>query len=168
MKNQFDTLFLDRDGVINVKIDNEYIVKYSDFEFIPGVLSAIQKLSSIFNRIIIITNQQGIGKKLMTEQDLGCLHEMMLVDIEQVGGKIDKIYYCPHLASENCECRKPRSGMIIQAIKDFSDINIESSYLIGDSDSDIEAGEQEHLYTVKVDNEYTLSKWCNELLSVIQ
>ena len=133
MRTYFDTLFLDRDGVINVKIDNEYIVKYSDFEFIPGVLSAIQKLSSIFKRIIIVTNQQGIGKKLMTEQDLLYLHEKMLIEIEQVGGKIDRIYYCPHLASANCECRKPKSGMIIQAIEDFPSIDSEFSYLIGDS-----------------------------------
>ena len=164
----FDTLFLDRDGVINVKIDNEYIVKYSDFEFIPGALLAIQKLSSIFKRIIIVTNQQGIGKKLMTEQDLLYLHEKMLIEIEQVGGKIDRIYYCPHLASANCECRKPKSGMIIQAIEDFPSIDSKFSYLIGDSDSDIEAGKQEHLHTVKVDNEYTLAKWCEELLSVIE
>ena len=167
MKNKFNTLFLDRDGVINVKIENEYIVKSSDFEFLPGALLAIKKLSSIFNRIIIITNQQGIGKKLMTEQDLLCLHEKMLVEIEQVGGKIDRIYYCPHLASSNCECRKPKSGMIIQAIEDFPSIDSEFSYLIGDSDSDIEAGKQEHFHTVKVDNEYTLAKWCEELLSVI-
>jgi histidinol-phosphate phosphatase family protein len=168
MTNQFDTLFLDRDGVINVKIDNEYIVKSSDFEFMPGVLSSIQKLSSIFKRIIIVTNQQGIGKKVMTEQDLAHLHEEMLVEIEQVGGRIDRIYYCPHLVSENCECRKPKSGMIIQAFFDFPDIKSKFSYLIGDSDSDIEAGKQEHLQTVKVDNEYTLSKWCDELFLIIQ
>ena len=168
MKNKFNTLFLDRDGVINVKIENEYIVKSSDFKFLPGALLAIKELSSIFNRIIIITNQQGIGKKLMTEQDLLYLHEKMLIEIVQIGGKIDRIYYCPHLASANCECRKPKSGMIIQALEDFPDIESEYSYLIGDSDSDIEAGKQEHLHTIKVDNDYTLSKWCDELLSVIQ
>ena len=104
----------------------------------------------------------------MTEQDLMCLHEKMLFEIEEGGGKIDRIYYCPHLASSDCECRKPKSGMIIQAMEDFPSINSEFSYLIGDSDSDIEAGKREHLHTVKVDNEYTLSKWCDELLSVIQ
>jgi histidinol-phosphate phosphatase family protein len=131
-------------------------------------LSAIQKLSTIFKRIIIVTNQQGIGKKLMTEQDLLHLHEKMLVEIEQVGGKIDRIYYCRHLIAANCECRKPKSGMIIQAIEDFPNIDSEYSYLIGDSDSDIVAGKHQHLHTVKVDSEYTLSRWCNELLSVIK
>lgn len=166
MRNKFDTLFLDRDGVINVQINNEYIVKFSDFEFMPGVLSSIQKLGSIFKRIIIVTNQQGIGKKLMTEQDLMCLHEKMLFEIEEGGGKIDRIYYCPHLASSNCGCRKPKSGMIIQAFEDFPDIDTKYSYLVGDSDSDMEAGKNAHLNTVKVNNEYTLSKWCNESFSV--
>ena len=153
MRSQFDTLFLDRDGVINVKIENKYIVKFSDFEFLPGILLAIKRLSLIFNRIIIITNQQGIGKKLMTEQDLLFLHKKMLVEIKQSGGKIDRIYYCPHLDSLNCECRKPKSGMILKAIADFPDIDRKSSYLIGDSDSDIEAGKREGLQTIKVNNE---------------
>ena len=148
--------------------DWDLLQKYSDFEFIPGVLSAIQKLSSIFKRIIIVTNQQGIGKKLMTEQDLEYLHNKMLVEIEQAGGKIDRIYYCPHLASENCICRKPSPGMIQQAIIDFPDLENENSYLVGDSDSDITAGNEMGLITVKVDNEYTLAKWCEELLSVIE
>ncbi len=164
MRNQFDTLFLDRDGVINVKIENKYIAKFSDFEFLPGILLAIKKLSSIFNRIIIITNQQGIGKKIMTDQDLLFLHKKMLVEIEKFGGKIDRIYYCPHLASSNCECRKPKSGMILKAIADFPDIDRKFSYLIGDSESDIEAGIKEGLQTVKVNKEYTLSKWCNEFM----
>ena len=164
MRNQFDTLFLDRDGVINVKIENKYIVNFSDFEFLPGVLLAIKTLSSIFNRIIIITNQQGIGKKIMTDQDLFFLHKKMLFEIEKYGGKIDGIYYCPHLASLNCECRKPKSGMILKAIADFPDIDRKFSYLIGDSESDIEAGKKEGLKTVKVNNEYTLSNWSNEFL----
>ena len=81
---------------------------------------------------------------------------------------IDKIYYCPHLAAENCSCRKPNPGMIQQAIIDFPEIKVEDSYLIGDSDTDILAGNKTGLITVKVDNEYTLLKWCDELLSVIQ
>jgi D-glycero-D-manno-heptose 1,7-bisphosphate phosphatase len=134
----------------------------------PGALFAIHKLSSIFKRILIVTNQQGIAKKVMTEQDLAHLHEEMLVEIEQVGGRIDRIYYCPHLASENCDCRKPKAGMIIKALQDFPDIDIKFSYLIGDSDSDIEVGKKQHLHTIKVDNKYTLSKWCEDLLTVIQ
>ena len=168
MINQFDTLFLDRDGVINVKLKGDYVTTFSDFEFMPGALLAIHKLSSIFKRILIVTNQQGIAKRIMTEKDLHILHKHMLDAIKKVGGKIDNIYYCPHLASENCDCRKPKAGMIIKALQDFPDIDIEFSYLIGDSDSDIEVGKKQKLHTIKVDNKYTLSKWCEDLLTVIQ
>jgi histidinol-phosphate phosphatase family protein len=133
-----------------------------------GAEMAISKLSKIFNRILIVTNQQGIGKGIMSANDLDVLHEYMLFEVKKNGGVIDKIYYCPHLATESCNCRKPNPGMIQQAIIDFPEIKVEDSYLIGDSDTDIIAGNKMGLITVKVDNEYTLSKWCDELLSVIQ
>ena len=80
----------------------------------------------------------------------------------------DMIVTCPHRHRDNCNCRKPNPGMIQQAINDFPEIKVEDSYLIGDSDTDILAGNKMGLITVKVDNEYTLLKWCDELLSVIQ
>ena len=166
--HKLDTLFLDRDGVINVKLDGQYVKNPDDFEFMIGAKAAISKLSKIFNRILIVTNQQGIEKGIMSDNDLCVLHEYMLFELKKNGGVVDKIYYCPHLAAENCNCRKPNSGMIQQAIIDFPEIKIENSYLIGDSDTDILAGNKMGLVTVKVDNEYTLSKWCDELFSVIQ
>ena len=104
----------------------------------------------------------------MSANDLNTLHQYMLQQLKVNGGIIEKIYYCPHLANENCSCRKPNPGMIQQAIIDFPTIKIEESYLIGDSDSDIIAGDKMGLNTIKVDNEYTLSKWYDELLSVFQ
>ena len=166
--HKLDTLFLDRDGVINVKLDGQYVKNTEEFEFMIGAETAISKLSKIFNRIVIVTNQQGIAKGIMSDNDLGFLHEYMLLELKKNGGVIDKVYYCPHLAAENCSCRKPNPGMIQQAIIDFPEIKIEDSYLIGDSDTDILAGNKMGLITVKVDNKYTLSKWCDELLSVIQ
>ena len=166
--HKLDTLFLDRDGVINVKLDGRYVKNTDEFEFIIGAETAISKLSKIFNRILIVTNQQGIAKGIMSDKDLGVLHDYMLFELKKKGGVIDKIYYCPHLAAENCSCRKPNPGMIQQAIIDFPEIKVEDSYLIGDSDTDILAGNKTGLITVKVDNEYTLLKWCDELLSVIQ
>ena len=165
---KLDTLFLDRDGVINVKLDGRYVKNTDDFEFMIGAETAISKLSKMFNRILIITNQQGIAKGIMSDNDLGVLHDYMLLELKKYGGVINKIYYCPHLASESCNCRKPNPGMIQQAIIDFPEIIVEGSYLIGDSDTDILAGSKMGLITVKVDNEYTLSKWSDELLSVIQ
>ena len=165
--HKLDTLFLDRDGVINVKLDGQYVKNTDEFDFIKGSEMAISKLSKIFNRILIVTNQQGIAKGIMSDNDLDVLHEYMLFEIKKNGGEIDKIYYCPHLATESCNCRKPNPGLIQQAMIDFPEIKLEQSYLIGDSDTDIIAGNKMGLITVKVDNEYTLSKWCDELFSVI-
>jgi histidinol-phosphate phosphatase family protein len=165
--HKLDTLFLDRDGVINVKLDGQYVKNSDEFEFMIGAETAISKLSKIFNRILIVTNQQGIAKGIMSDNDLGILHKYMLFEVKKNGGVIDKIYYCPHLATESCNCRKPNPGMIQQAMIDFPEIKVEDSYLIGDSDTDIIAGNKMGLITVKVDNEYTLSKWCDEILSVI-
>ena len=162
--HKLDTLFLDRDGVINMKLEGRYVRNFEEFEFIPGAIDAISKLTNKFNRIIIVTNQQGIGKEIMSKADLNTLHAKMQEKIEQSSGKINKIYYCPHLEESDCSCRKPKSGMIEYALLDFPQITLEESYLIGDSDSDIDAGKRMNLSTVKVDNEYTLAKWTAELL----
>jgi D-glycero-D-manno-heptose 1,7-bisphosphate phosphatase len=165
--HNFDTLFLDRDGVINKKLEGRYVRNFSEFEFMPGALKAISKLSNVFSRILIVTNQQGIAKGIMSEADLNTLHTQMQERIEKLGGKINKIYYCPHLQIMNCMCRKPKSGMIEQAIIDFPEISVKNSYLIGDSDSDIKAGKRMNLNTVKVNNNYTLAKWTTDMLRVL-
>jgi len=166
--HKLDTLFLDRDGVINMKLDSRYVRNFSEFEFMKGAELAIANLSKIFKRILIVTNQQGIAKGIMSTEDLNSLHQNMLQQLKTTGGAIQKIYYCPHLDAENCKCRKPNTGMIKQAIIDFPDLENEKSYLVGDSDSDITAGNEMGLITVKVDNEYTLAKWSEELLLVIE
>ena len=166
--HKLDTLFLDRDGVINMKLDGRYVQNFEEFEFMPGAELAIANLSKTFKRILVVTNQQGIAKGIMSTEDLNSLHQNMLQQLKITGGSIEKIYCCPHLATENCICRKPNTGMIEQAIIDFPDLENENSYLVGDSDSDITAGNEMGLITVKVDNEYTLAKWCEELLSVIE
>ena len=164
--HNYDTLFLDRDGVINLKLEGKYVRNFSEFQFIEGALHAIKKLSSVFKRIIIITNQQGIGKGIMTEADLKNLHFKMEESIKRSGGKIHHIYYCPHLEDVNCDCRKPKPGMIQQAIIDNPKIDIACSYLIGDSDSDIEAGRKMNLKTIKVTKHYTLANWNANLQSI--
>ena len=163
MENNFDTLFLDRDGVINYKIENDYVKSVYQFKFIPGFIHAIKDLSLLFNRIIIITNQQGIGKGLMSISDLNEIHEHMLNTINDNNGKIDKIYFCPHLESENCFCRKPSPGMIQKAFQEYPEIDRNKSYFIGDSDSDMQAGKSENLISIKVSLEYTILDWFNSL-----
>ena len=159
-----DTLFLDRDGVINIKLKDRYVQYFSEFQFIDKSLDAIRILTNIFKRIIIVTNQQGIGKGIMSKEDLNQLHQNMIAEINLHGGQIDKIYYCPHLATDNCECRKPRIGMLSDAVRDFPNINIERSYLVGDSITDIQAGEIFGLRTVHVNNQFTLYSWAIEFL----
>ena len=160
----YDTLFLDRDGVINRKLEGQYVTNYSEFEFIKNSDSAIRKLHKIFKRILIVTNQQGIGKGLMTEDDLNFLHQKMQRELNADYNLIDKIYFCPCLEGDSCNCRKPKTGMFENAMLDFPDIQIEKSVLVGDSDSDIEAGKKFGLSTVKVDETFTLSEWLKSII----
>ncbi len=139
MKN-YQTLFLDRDGVINQRIPGDYIKTVAEFQFLPGALEAIVEFSNHFDFIFIITNQQGIGKGLMTEKQLDEVHQHMLVAIDKAGGRIDQVYYCPKLAAQNPICRKPNPGMAHQAKADFPEIIFETSLMVGDSISDMEFG----------------------------
>jgi len=142
------TLFLDRDGVINHRLVDDYVKSWEEFEFLPGVLEAIALFSKNFKHIFIITNQQGIGKGLMTEVDLQDIHEKMLKEIQAAGGKIDSIYFCPSLAKENSPMRKPNPGMARKAKEDFPDIEFSKSIMVGDSKSDMEFGKNAGMYCV--------------------
>ncbi len=143
------TLFLDRDGVINEKLENDYVKNWDEFKFCNFSLLALAELSKIFHRIIIVTNQRGIGKGLMTEQQLSDIHQKMLVEIHKASGRIDKIYYCTSL-EESADCRKPNVGMGLLAKKDFPEIDFSKSIIIGDSDSDMEFGKRLGMKSVKI------------------
>ena len=160
----YDTLFLDRDGVINKKLAGRYVTDFTEFEFIEGSAQAIINLKSVFKKIFVVTNQQGISKKFMSVEDLEDIHFKMEEAISSKVKYIDKIYFCSHLEIENCTCRKPGIGMLVQSQLDFPEINISNSFLVGDSETDIEAGKKFGLKTVKVDNKFTLSKWANSII----
>jgi len=157
--HRFDTLFLDRDGVINKKLEQRYVTNFDEFVFVKNSDIAIRKLHKIFKRILVVTNQQGIGKGIMTKDDLNLLHLQMQRKLSVDFDLIDKIYFCPCLEVENCNCRKPKTGMLENAKLDFPEIKIEDSFLIGDSDSDIIAGKKFGLTTIKVSTEFTLFDW---------
>lgn len=142
------TLFLDRDGVINRRIVGSYVTDIEEFEFLDGVLDAICFFSNVFGKIIIVTNQQGIDKGIMTHAQLAQVHAHLQAQIEQSGGRIDAIYYCSELAKHNPECRKPNIGMALQAQADFPDINFKKSIMAGDSISDMEFGLRLSMKTV--------------------
>ena len=134
------TLFLDRDGVINEREVNDYVKKVDDFSFIPGSIKAIEKLSGIFGRIVVVTNQAGIGKGVMTEKQLNDIHRHLLKTIDLLDGRIDKIYHCPDKPDSNSPNRKPETGMALQAQADFPEIDFSRSVIVGDSLSDMEFG----------------------------
>ncbi len=150
------TLFLDRDGVMNVRLIDDYVKTPEDFTFIERVPEAIRELSSKFGRIIVVTNQQGIGKGLMNESDLKKVHNKMLTGINEIGGKIDKIYFSPFKKEENNITRKPQVGMALQARNEFPEINFKKSVMLGDSISDIIFGKRLKMKTVFVSEDFAL------------
>jgi D-glycero-D-manno-heptose 1,7-bisphosphate phosphatase len=132
----YETLFLDRDGVINKLRPNDYVKKWEEFEFLPGVFEAFVMWAQQFNQIVVVTNQRGVGKGLMTEDDLQTIHRQMIREIEAHRGRIDKIYCCTALSGKDPD-RKPNIGMGLQALKDFPDIDLQTTVMIGDSESDM-------------------------------
>lgn len=150
------TLFLDRDGTINKRLVGDYVQHWDDFEFLPGVIDAMAGLSFLFGKICVVTNQQGIGKGLMTVQQLTDIHHHMVAEITRAGGRIDGIYSCPHLAGEACNCRKPLPGLALQAQKDYPEIDFERSIMVGDMSSDIRFGAYLGMITVQVGSETLL------------
>lgn len=144
------TLFLDRDGVINKKLENDYVKTIDEFEFLPQVLEAIKQFSSHFQKIVIVTNQQGISKKLMTENDLEKVHKYLLAEVNKYGGKIDAIYYAPQLAEENSVMRKPNIGMAMAAKKEFPSIDFKKSIMVGDSISDMEFAKNANMLGIMI------------------
>lgn len=147
------TLFLDRDGVINKKLENDYVKHSTEFEFIDGVIPALASLNKVFGTIVIVTNQQCIDKKIITSEELELIHKNMLYEISYLKGRIDKIYFSPYLASENHPTRKPAIGMALQAQKDFPHVDFKKSIIVGDSMSDMEFGRNAGMKTVFISNE---------------
>ena len=141
------TLFLDCDGVINKEKPEDYIYNYDEFIFYEGVTAALKIATEKFGRLLVATNQRGVGRGLMTEDDLEIIHRKMLRDIQLAGGKIEKIYYCISLDNES-HCRKPNTGMAEAAKADFPDIDFSKSVMIGNNISDMEFGRNAGMYTI--------------------
>ena len=145
------TLFLDRDGVINKELPGDYVKRWDEFHFEPGVLEALPQLAKLFKRIIIITNQRGVGIGRMTEEELLQLHEQMCEEIRKVGGRIDDIFYCADV-DRNSPNRKPRPGMALEALKKYPEIEFSKTIMVGNSLSDMEFGRALKMTTVFIDD----------------
>ncbi|XRO77813.1 D-glycero-alpha-D-manno-heptose-1,7-bisphosphate 7-phosphatase [Methanocaldococcus sp. 10A] len=144
-------IFLDRDGVINKRLIGDYVKRIDEFELLPKVREALIEFKKMDYLLIVVTNQQGIAKGIMTEEDLKVIHDYMLKLLPE----IDDIFYCPHLEG-TCNCRKPRNSMLLKA-KEKWNIDFKKSWMIGDSESDIICGKSVGCKTIRIlyDNDKT-------------
>ena len=146
---KYNSLFLDRDGVINT-IEYGFVNEIEDFIFCTNALTAINILADHFDHIFVVTNQAGIGYGYMSKSTLEAIHAHMIQTITNHGGRIDKVYYCPDKVSKAAVCRKPNGGMAIQAKKDFPTVKFKNSWMVGDRESDIEFGQRLSMTTVRI------------------
>lgn len=152
------TLFLDRDGVINLHYPNDYVKTWDEFYFLEGVLDALKVLSTVFKRIIVVTNQQGVGKELMSKEDLQLIHDEMLREVRKYGGRIHATYSAIDLVEKDVkQLRKPSIGMALKAKKDFVEIDFSKSIIVGDSVSDMQFGRAAAMKTVFVGDKNKLN-----------
>lgn len=143
------TLFLDRDGVINVNKDEGYILNREEFKFTKGAQEAIAGLSAGFGRVIIVTNQRGVGRGLMTADNVDDIHAFMQEEIEKFGGRVDAVFYCTATENDHAD-RKPNPGMALQARAMFPEIDFSKAIVIGDKSSDLKLGRNIGAQTVFV------------------
>ncbi len=132
-------VFLDRDGVINEKIENGYVLDWKDFRFLPGVDRALKLFNERKIPVIVISNQACVGKGLISARKLDGINKRMVGELKKKGARIDDVFVCPHRSDENCLCRKPKTGLFLQAAEKY-DIDLRGSWFIGDSLEDMEAG----------------------------
>ena len=143
-------VFLDRDGVINRKaVEEAYVTRWEDFHFLPGAAEAISLLVGAGWSVIVVTNQRCIAKGLLTVPELETIHRKMLDELVKAGADLEAIYYCPHEKQPPCTCRKPLPGMLFTAAHEHQ-IDLASSWMVGDSEKDVEAGKRAGCRTVLI------------------
>lgn len=160
------TLFLDRDGVINKELNEDYVKHLGEFHWEAGVLEAISILSKLFSRIYIVTNQRGVGIGVMSEADLNHIHDYMEKEIVQAGGRLDGIYYCAD-ADRNSPMRKPRPGMAHKAKSEHPEIDFNKSIMVGNSISDMEFGRSAGMITVFIDDKGSRNRMKEDTMDYI-
>jgi len=132
-------VFLDRDGVVNARLPGAYVRTWAEFRFLWGVRAGLRLLRGAGFLLIGFTNQRGIGRGLMSEADLAEVHRRMQAELARAGAALDDILHCPHDLADDCDCRKPRPGMLVRAIARHG-VDPGRSWVVGDSLSDLEAG----------------------------
>lgn len=157
MNKPFDTLFLDRDGVINVRNFDGYITSKEDFEFCPNTLEGLALLSTLFHRMIVVTNQQCIAKNILSMRNLDTIHRYMLEMLENRDIHIAAIFVAHNLKGAVNDRRKPLPNMGLEAKNQFPDIDFDNSWMVGDTDTDIQFGMNLGMQTAAVKSKEQLS-----------
>lgn len=147
------TLFLDRDGVINVENVGSYITNWNEFQFCDGAVEAIKQLSEVFGVVVVVTNQRGVGKGIMTLDDLKEISSNMVQSVNDAGGRIDKVYVATSI-HDNDHNRKPNTGMAMQAKEDFPVIDFRRSVMVGNAMPDMEFGKRLGMHTVFITSKF--------------
>ena len=132
-------IFLDRDGVIN-RNRTDHVKSWAEFEFLPGVLDALRRLAQLDWPVVVISNQAIVGRGLVSRQTIDEIGEQMTSIVWSVGGRIDRVFYCPHRPEEHCECRKPRPGLLLSAAHEMG-LDLTRSVFVGDAESDVRAAQ---------------------------
>lgn len=158
------TVFLDRDGTINVRAPKAcYIETPKQFIWLAGAREAIKLLNDKDYRVLLVSNQPGIARGNLTEEILGKIHQKMQSELQEIGAHIDDIYYCPHNWEEGCECRKPKPGMLYQAQKEYS-LDLTKCIMVGDDDRDMEAGNSAGCKCIQITEDYSLLQAVKDII----
>lgn len=148
-RQKVGAVFLDRDGVINRATAKRYVTRWSEFQFLPGALRALRRLEGDGRKVVILSNQAGVGRGIMSRSQLDLITRRMLAAIRRAGGRVDAVYYCTHTPGAGCGCRKPKTGLIRRACRRLR-IDPERSFLVGDNATDIQMGHSARCRTVLV------------------
>ena len=161
--NKLKTVFVDRDGVINQE-RSDYVKSISELEIYPNVAKNIKLLKDAGFLVIVITNQSAVNRGIITHEIVSQIHDSIQDHLKKYGTFLDGFYYCPHTPDENCNCRKPKPGLLEKAILELN-VDLNSSWMIGDSDSDIEAADSIGCKSIKISNNFSLDNAVEKILN---
>ena len=161
--NKLKTVFVDRDGVINQE-RSDYVKSISELEIYPNVAKNIKLLKDAGFLVVVITNQSAVNRGIVTHEMINQIHNSIQNHLKKYGTFLDGFYYCPHTPNENCNCRKPKPGLLQKAILELN-IDLNSSWMIGDSDSDIEAADSIGCKAIKINDNFSLDNAVEKILN---
>lgn len=163
---QFQFVFFDRDGVINKLLPGQYVTSTHEFQILPGALEAISKILALTKRTFVVTNQQGIGKKIMSTDQLQTVHDYLQSELSKISEhQFDAMYFAPQLEAQQSKFRKPNIGMALQAQTDFPEVDFGNSLMFGDSRSDYLFAKKAGMKFIRVEN---MQGWKDEEIPFIR